>query len=128
MRGRSVTDAATGPSSDQSVPISAISNQQSAASNQRFFLLDFLICARASRSRSATSSTRLASNALRLRRPFLWPTAYSQNNGNAIVESQYATAVSGSTLGLTLPQLTASAGVAPDNPPHTTESVVIWMK
>jgi len=51
-----------------------------------------------------------------------------RNNGKAMVESQYATAVSGSTLGFTFPQLTASAGVAPDNPPHTTESVVIWMK
>ena len=46
--------------------------------------------------------------------------AYSQNNGNAIVESQYATTVSGSTPGFTLPQLTASDGVAPDSPPHTT--------
>src|SRR5687767_8349796 len=117
MRGRSVTDSATGPSSDDRVPISDLSS--------RIYLRDFLICARASRSRSATSSRRFDSNALRLRRPFLWPTAYSQNNGKAIVESQYATAVSGSTLGFTLPQLTASAGVAPDNPPHTTESVVI---
>ena len=48
------------------------------------------------------------------------PTAYSQNSGKAIVESQYATTVSGSTPGLTLPQLTASAGVAPDRPPQTT--------
>ena len=55
----------------------------------------------------------------------LLPTAYSQNNGNAIVESQYATTVSGSTPGLTLPQLTASDGVAPDRPPQTTWSVVI---
>jgi len=54
------------------------------------------------------------------RRPFVEPTAYSQNNGNAIVESQYATTVSGRTPGFTLPQLTASAGVAPDSPPQTT--------
>ena len=63
-----------------------------------------------------------------MRRPCSDPIAYSQNSGNAIVESQYATTVSGSTPGFTLPQLTASAGVAPDKPPQTTESVVIWMK
>ena len=51
-------------------------------------------------------------------------------NGQKIWTSvaQYATHVSGNTPGLTLPQLTASAGVAPDSPPQTTESVVIWMK
>ncbi len=45
-----------------------------------------------------------------------------------MVESTYATTVSGSTPGLTLPQLTASDGVAPDSPPQTTWSVVNWMK
>ena len=77
---------------------------------------------------SATSASRLCTSSLRGRRPFFDPIAYSQNSGNAIVESQYATTVSGSTPGFTLPQLTASAGVAPDSPPQTTWSVVIWMK
>ena len=47
---------------------------------------------------------------------------------SAVLRSQYATTVSGSTPGFTLPQLTASAGVAPESPPQTTWSVVIWMK
>src|SRR5439155_17991320 len=88
----------------------------------------FSRAALASRTRFASSSSRLWTSSLRWRRPFGEPTAYSQKIGNAIVESQYATTVSGSTPGFTLPQLTASAGVAPDRPPHTTESVVIWMK
>src|SRR5262249_38052299 len=79
-------------------------------------------------SKSETSASRLCTSSFLARRPFGDPTAYSQNKGNAIVESQYATTVSGSTPGFTLPQLTASAGVAPDSPPQTTWSVVIWMK
>src|SRR5687768_9009802 len=71
-------------------------------------------------SRSATNASRLWSSSLRGRRPFVDPTAYSQNSGKPIVESTYATTVSGSTPGLTLPQLTASAGVAPESPPQTT--------
>jgi hypothetical protein len=47
-------------------------------------------------------------------------TAYSQKSGRAMVESTYATTVSGNTPGFTLPQLTASDGVAPDSPPQTT--------
>ena len=78
--------------------------------------------------RSATSASRLCTSSARGRRLCSEPTAYSQKSGKAIVESQYATTVSGSTPGLTLPQLTASAGVAPDRPPQTTWSVVIWMK
>src|SRR3989442_13713802 len=74
----------------------------------------------ASRVSDATSSSRLCTSSFRLRRPLGEPTAYSQKSGKAIVESQYATTVSGRTAGLTLPQLTASAGVAPDNPPQTT--------
>src|SRR5690606_33525140 len=79
-----------------------------------------LPAALACRRRSATSASRLWINSFRVRRLFADPTAYSQNNGNAMVESTYATTVSGSTPGLTLPQLTASAGVAPDSPPQTT--------
>jgi hypothetical protein len=82
----------------------------------------------ASRFKAATSSSRLRKSSFLGRRPGSDPTTYSQKSGNPIVESQYATTVSGRTPGLTLPQLTASAGVAPDKPPQTTWSVVSWMK
>src|SRR4029079_9814389 len=88
------------------------------------FLRAALPCLR----RSATRAARLWNNSRRFRVPCLLPTAYSQNRGNAMVESQYATTVSGSTPGLTLPQLTASEGVAPDSPPHTTESGAISLQ
>ena len=75
---------------------------------------------RLARERRRPAASRWWTSSLRGRRPLGDPTAYSQKSGNAIVESQYATTVSGSTPGLTLPQLTASDGVAPDRPPHTT--------
>src|SRR6266542_4984078 len=122
MRGRGESRPACGASSDDSVPI-----------EHTYFVLrtsDFLFssAARASRVRSPISAARLWINSFRGRRPFAEPTAYSQKSGKAMVESQYATTVSGSTSGFTLPELTASVGVVPDRPPHTTESVVIWMK
>src|SRR5262249_56815698 len=77
---------------------------------------------------AATRGSRWCRSCFGWRRPCGDPIAYSQKSGKAIVESQYATTVSGSTPGFTLPQLTASAGVAPDRPPHTTWSVVSWIK
>ena len=93
-------------------------------SDQTSALCTFLLSARAAfasaRQRRRPARSRWCTSSLRGRRPFGDPTAYSQKSGNAIVESQYATTVSGSTPGFTLPQLTASAGrragqAAPDD-------------
>jgi len=47
--------------------------------------------------RQLRTSRSLVDERLRGRRPFGDPMAYSQKSGNAMVESQYATTVSGST-------------------------------
>src|SRR5688572_31255206 len=61
-------------------------------------------------------------SARRSYRRFSWrglrrASAYAARIGNATVLSRYATTVPGSLSGATLPQLTASDGVAPDRPP-----------
>src|SRR5262249_1344941 len=113
-----------GPSSDERVPTFPLLTFHFSLLTSIFFPST----AFASRVRRATSSSRRWTSSFRSRLPLAEAAAYSQNSGNPIVESQYATTVSGSTPGFTFPQLTASDGVAPDNPPQTTWSVVIWMK
>jgi len=49
-------------------------------------------------------------------------------SGAAIVLSAYTTTESASLSGSTLPQETASAGVAPDRPPVSGRASVTWMK
>src|SRR2546422_5231672 len=116
MRGRGDSRSACAASSLDRVPIMRRGQQDPA-----YFVASFFSCAAfASLTSAASSSLRLWTSSFRVRRPCVEPTAYSQNNGNAIVESQYATTVSGRTLGFTLPQLTASEGVAPERPPQTT--------